>query len=67
MKFDKKELNELMAIRQMRSLSKADGIIMLPAEDLKMLLETLDLFCNEMDRIRGFGDTVPDIAPGALN
>lgn len=55
MKFTKKELDELQAVRHMRSLSESDGIIMLPAKDLKLLLETLDLFTEEMDRICGLG------------
>lgn len=55
MKFTKKELDELQSVRHMRSLSESDGIIMLPAKDLKLLLETLDLFTEEMDRICGLG------------
>lgn len=55
MKFDKKELEELQAIRNIRSLAEADGIVMVPGKDLKLLMETLDLFVTEMDRICGLG------------
>jgi hypothetical protein len=65
MKFNEKDLEELAAIRHMRSLSEADGVIMLPAKDLKMLIETLDLFCDEMDRICGL--EIPEVEKGTLN
>lgn len=66
MKFDKKELAELEAIRNMRSLSKADGIIMLPAKDLKLMLEILDTFVEEMDRICGLS-SASEIKDKGLN
>lgn len=55
MKIDPEDLEILAAIRNARSLAEADGIIMLPVKDLKMLLKTLDLFTEEMDRICGLG------------
>jgi hypothetical protein len=56
MKIDPEDLEMLAAIRNARSLAECDGIIMLPAKDLKLLLETLDLFTAEMDRICGLAE-----------
>jgi hypothetical protein len=65
MKIEPEDIETLAAIRNARSLAQADGIIMLPVKDLKKLLEILDLFTEEMDRICGLSE--PETKTKELN